>query len=152
MTIPVLTTQVLKFVLPGNPIPKHRPRFARTHECGTGHVHHTRVYSDQSQEMQSLAFLVKSQSSLSEPLNIPVKVRVTFYMQIPKSLGEKRKRILDGTPHSKKPDLDNLIKTLDVLVSAGNVIKDDSLIAEIYAIKVYSLQPRTVIEISELTI
>ena len=135
----------MQFILPGNPVPKHRPRFSRTHACGTGHA-----YSDQSQEMAHLALLVRSQCGLVNPLTCPVSVKALFYMPIPKSLSNKRRLSLEGTPHYKRGDIDNFIKlALDVLVKAGNIIKDDSLVVEIHALKLYSQKPRTEIAIKE---
>lgn len=38
------------------------------------------------------------------------KVRITFYMPIPKSISKKEKAKRLGNPHKFKPDLDNLCK------------------------------------------
>ncbi len=50
--------------------------------------------------------------------------------------------------HIKKPDVDNLIKLyLDVI--SGIVMQDDNCVSLGSAIKVYSINPRTVIYIEE---
>ena len=52
--------------------------------------------------------------------------------------------------HSRKPDLDNLIKMLaDTVQGKHRMILDDSQICRIQAEKVYSKQPRTEIIIEE---
>lgn len=95
----VVSTPVLSIVLPGNPIPKHRPRFANG-----------RVYNDQARVAQSLSFLVRAQCRLStpvlsEPISKPVSIDTVFYMQIPKSMSKKKQLLLLGTYHSIRPDL-----------------------------------------------
>jgi len=68
-------------------------------------------------------------------------------MPIPKSKSSK----LDGTPHYKRPDNDNLQKMyLDCLQMAGNILTDDSIVSEIHAYKVYSKNPRTEIVIEPI--
>jgi len=147
----------MKIVLPGNPIPKHRPRFTRS----------GRAYNDQRKEMEDLSFLVIAQlqddpvknnrkNNISGeckqhsflPFTGPVKLAVTFYMPISKSLSKKKQQELDGTPHYKRPDLDNLIKIMDLLNCI--VVVDDAIISEIHAYKKYSSNPRTEIEILSL--
>ena len=38
------------------------------------------------------------------------KVRITFYIPVPKSVTKKERIIRLGNPHKQKPDLDNLCK------------------------------------------
>lgn len=39
--------------------------------------------------------------------------KATFYMAIPKSASKKRRAELLGTPHTVRPDLDNMLKSLN---------------------------------------
>ena len=57
-----------------------------------------------------------------------------------------RKSQKNGLPHFSKPDTDNLIKTyLDALNKIA--WRDDSLVYTVHAIKLWSDNPRTIIEI-----
>jgi len=131
----------MKISLPGKPVPKHRPRFTKK-----GHA-----YDDQAKIMDEIAYLIRTQCDLSCPYRIPVSLSIIFFMPIPKSLSKKKQMELSGTPHLKRPDLDNYLKTYgDCIVKAGNVITDDAIIAEIHAAKIYSTQPRTEIIITPI--
>ena len=65
-------------------------------------------------------------------------------MPIPKSWPKKRKEKALGAPHSSRPDLDNLVKFVgDAL---NDVLwKDDMVICEIAARKIYSPSPKTLL-------
>lgn len=101
-----------------------------------------------------------------------VKVDVTFYMKAPQSISKKptprartetwekfKRFIKEFIWHTSKPDLDNLVKAvLDSISQAGYskidksgmVWKDDSLICDLHARKLYSPNPRIEIEIEEI--
>jgi len=128
----------VKIILPGKPIPKHRPRFTKRGF----------TYDDQSKIMKKLSILAKSQYPSQEPINSPISINVIFYMPIPKSLSNKKRQMLNGAYHHSRPDLDNLVKTLDILNKI--IFSDDALVSEIYACKKYSLEPRTEIKIELL--
>lgn len=67
---------------------------------------------------------------------------IMFYMPMPRSWSEKKRKEHVGNPHRQKPDLDNLIKALgDALYG------DDSSIASISAAKVWS--SKAAIDITE---
>lgn len=68
-------------------------------------------------------------------------------MPIPKKLSKKNRMLVVGIPHSKRPDLTNLIKFTEDALN-GVLWEDDSIIYEIYAKKVYGETPKTVIETS----
>lgn len=77
----------------------------------------------------------------------PLKIQIIFYMPIPKSISKKKKMLLNGSQHTKKPDLDNLLKA--VLDGMNDIVYyDDAQVFNIFASKFYSDSPRTVIEIS----
>jgi Holliday junction resolvase RusA-like endonuclease len=131
----------IEIIIPGDPIPKHRPRFTR----------HGRTYSDQSEIMKNVSMIISSQHNANKPYKNPVKLSAVFFMPIPKSISKKKKSMINGTPHIKKPDIDNLLKFYcDCMVKSGNIIIDDSVIAEIYATKIYSLCPRSVFTVKDI--
>ena len=59
---------------------------------------------------------------------IPLTATVTAFFTVPKSTSKKKAAALDGTPHIKRPDADNVAKAiLDAL--NGHAYNDDSAIA-----------------------
>lgn len=78
-----------------------------------------------------------------------LKVDVIFVMPIPQSLSKKKRESLDGEYHTKKPDIDNLLKT--VLDACNGIVWiDDNVVCNIHARKVYGLEPCTKIEITTI--
>jgi Holliday junction resolvase RusA-like endonuclease len=50
---------------------------------------------------------------------------IVFILAMPQSLSKRKKAVLDGKPHQKRPDLDNLIKALgDAVYGEDSVIWD----------------------------
>lgn len=110
----------MKIIVPGEPVPKGRPRFNRS----TGSVYTpatTRSYE------QAIGFLAMAQrEKIKEGC---AKVGMLFYTR-------------------KQADLDNLIKSgLDGL--NGQAFTDDKQVSEIYAARVYSNNPRVEIIVEE---
>ena len=72
-----------------------------------------------------------------EPIEGPIRLTITFSMQIPKSwsMGKKHSAEIGMTRPIGTPDLDNLIKMIDAL--NGLAFKDDSQIVELFAVKKY---------------
>lgn len=123
----------------GDPVAKKRPRFCvRAGFARAYDIQGVHYYIFQSQ--------VKEQYC-HEPINIPISIKLKYFMPMPKSWSKKRKLEKESQVHDTKSDLDNLIKfSLDAM--NGLVYRDDALIYEIYAIKIYSSEPRTEIEIN----
>lgn len=94
---------------------------------------------------ESIGWYIRDVMSRAQPLDGPVIVpRIVFRMPIPKSLALK---VNEGSLHTKKPDIDNLIKGL---FDAANGIAwvDDNRICKIGSIeKVYSHSPGIYFEI-----
>lgn len=122
------------YTLSGPPVPQPRPRFTHkgfTYDPATIFKEHSR----KELIAQRLAGLV---------INTPISLCATFFMPIPNSLTKKKKTLLISQPHhSKKPDLDNLLKYLLDCISKNVLIFDDSLIHTIYSKKLYDSDPRT---------
>ena len=57
---------------------------------------------------------------------------VRFYFPMPKSWSQKKKRELAGKPHQQKPDLDNLLKSVQ-----DCLLPEDSAIHKVEASKVW---------------
>lgn len=110
----------IEFTVPGVPIGKGRPRFTkdgRAHTPGK-----TREYENKVIQCW------KCQSGKGFADGIPLIATVTAFFTVPKSMSKKKATALDGTPHIKRPDADNVAKAiLDAL--NGHAYNDDSVIA-----------------------
>jgi Holliday junction resolvase RusA-like endonuclease len=59
---------------------------------------------------------------------IPLRATVTAFFTVPRSTSKKKAAAMDGTPHIKRPDADNVAKAiLDAL--NGHAYNDDGAIA-----------------------
>jgi Holliday junction resolvase RusA-like endonuclease len=74
---------------------------------------------------------------------------MTFYMPIPASLSRKKQLELIGKFHTKKPDIDNIIKGLFDAIN-GLCWKDDNQVCRLTASKVYDEDPRIEFEVIEI--
>ena len=85
-----------------------------------------------------------------KPFEEAVRLTILAEFQIPKSWPKWRKNgaILGESPHSSKPDLDNIIKQIKDAFK-GVVYRDDALVSEISAKKRYGVQPKLVITVSQ---
>ena len=130
----------------GNPIAKARPRFSRRGKF---------VVTYNAQETEEGRWLWEAKQQINQPpLEGPIKIDCTFYMSRPKShygTGKNAGKLKASAPtfHTKKKDLDNLIKM--ILDCLNHVAwKDDSQVCQIKAQKSYSDNPRTEIQIYAL--
>ena len=120
------------------PVPKGRPRF----HIQNGHVmtftpRKTRVFE------KDIANIYVNQRGKFYDKGTPLEMIAVFYMPIPKSVSKimRQNMIKDFVKHTKKSDLDNLIKALlDAL--NGIAYADDAQIVKLSAQKVYAETPR----------
>jgi Holliday junction resolvase RusA-like endonuclease len=131
---------MIKLVIPGKPIAKKRPRFARRGKFVV-------TYNDQETEEGRFLFHIQQQWK-DEPLKGAVFLQVIFYMPIPKGTSAKNiKRMMDREiEHTKKPDVSNLLKFTEDCMN-GIVWKDDSQVCSMVAQKQYNEKPQTIISI-----
>jgi Holliday junction resolvase RusA-like endonuclease len=109
------------FVVPGQPKPKGRPRFARG-----------RIYSPSGPEEKRLREHIRMQMVHKDAYEVDVALKVTFYR-------EDKRRV----------DLDNMVKLLTDAMN-GLVYVDDVQIVDIHAKKLHDKRnPRTEVEIWE---
>ncbi|MEE6636920.1 RusA family crossover junction endodeoxyribonuclease [Limosilactobacillus pontis] len=135
---------MIKLTFDFPPVAQARPRATR---FGRGirlyDLEPVHVYKKQLAE--SARFMYKG-----ELLTGPLKVTIRFYREIQRSESKKRHRLKaqGAIRPTKKPDLDNYIKsTLDGL--NGVLWTDDNEIVELHTGKYYSDQPRVEIEVEE---
>ena len=132
---------MIKFTIPGHPVPQGRPRFYRRGRfVGT-------YDPAESASFKNRVALFAKQAGI-EPLAGPVSIAVTFYLRRPKRM--MGKKWLDmPEPCAKRPDADNLFKAVTDGLS-GIAYLDDGQICIVVIEKKYHEKtgaPRTEIEI-----
>ena len=111
------------YFLPITPVAKGRPRFTRNGGCYTPAK--TREYEE--------AIAAFAMPLFPSPLCGPLRLDVVFYLHRPKALKKTDKPAW----HTKKPDLDNLIKAVKDALN-GIAWIDDSQVCQIRAEKFYA--------------
>lgn len=66
---------------------------------------------------------------------------ISFYIPMPSSWSEKKKKSHNGQPHRSKPDLDNMVKAFLDAIFANNEA-DDCIVHRITADKFWALEGR----------
>ena len=117
---------MIHFKIEGKPVPQGRPRAVR---MGAG----VRMYDPPKSKVykQMVAAKVRSYMKINgiQTITEPLAVHLNFYFTPPKSYSKKRIRAIEAKEElfTKKPDLDNLAKS--ILDSCNNLLfKDDSQI------------------------
>lgn len=75
---------------------------------------------------------------------LPGELHLTFFIQMPKSWGHKKRMAMLGAPHQQKPDVDNLCKSF---MDAWKT--DDSHVYELHAYKYWAEQPSIELEVDD---
>ena len=132
----------IKFSIPGNPKHQQRHRHVTTGKF-------TRTY-DPSAKGKADFLLQSKYYAPKSPILGDIKLTVWFCMKRPKNhygTGKNQHKLKSNAIyHTKKPDIDNLVKF--VMDSLNKVFwKDDSQVCSLIAVKIYDEKPRTVIQI-----
>lgn len=130
-----------KIVLFGCPVAQTRMRMSNRGGF-------SRLYDPKAKEKESIRLQMMAQKP--EKLFEHPHISFLFYLPIPDSLSKKQKVELmtENYRHEKKPDVDNFIKLyLDCM--DGIFFEGDQKISIGAAYKIYSENPRTVIEMVE---
>ena len=129
---------MVRFTIPGEPVPKGRPRVTKT-----GHVYtpqNTRDYEEYVKHCYK-----------GPMLEGQIRAYVDVFLQIPKSASQakKKKMLMQIERPTKRPDLDNLAKTvLDAINGLG--YKDDSQVVSLRIDKYWSENPRIEVNLREI--
>lgn len=132
-----------KFEIYEKAIGKERPRYsAKTHRVYTP----TRTSTFEGKVKN--AFLAKYNTQ-TEPTEKPVEAIIKIQFAPPESLNKKKKNTLLFTPYDKRPDCDNLAKSiLDAL--NGLAYKDDKQITYLSIEKLYGEENKIEVDLEEI--
>mgnify|MGYP003649162720 CR=1 FL=1 len=134
------------FTVETTPVAKGRPKFRRIGNF---------VSTYSPKKTKDYETLIKEAAiqcmGKHDPLETPVSLSIAFGMPLPKSYSKKRKEAcLTGIErHLKKPDLDNMIKSVSDAMN-GIVYRDDGQIVTITARKSYQTEPCVFIWVREI--
>ena len=135
---------IVNFEVPGDPIPKGRPRFARRGMF-------VQTYTDLKTIEYETLVATKARIAMgsSEPLKSHLTVFLYLRYTVPASYTKKRKEeCLNGFEYPKRIDLDNCYKSITDAMN-GIVYVDDSQIVEAHILKCYAEEPGANIMIQE---
>lgn len=138
-----MTVIVIDIEMPGGPVAKARPKFAR----GRAYTP-TKTTNYES----ALGLMANKAMAGKKPFECAVAVRVVVRLPIPAlwPMTERKAAIEGLTPPIKRPDLDNYIKAIfDALNKI--VFRDDSQVVELSARKIYAAEPGVRVEIAPLS-
>ncbi len=134
----------ITITIPGPPIAKKRPRFARRGKF-------VQTYNDQQTEEGK--WLLFARQHITKRFTGPVWINCEFVIQRPKShygTGKNSSALkTSAPPHCvTKPDVDNLVKFVKDCLN-GEAWNDDSQVVGLIASKFYGDEAKTVVVIRE---
>ena len=133
---------IVKFVIPGDPVAKGRPRsFVRNGRVSCYTPEKTARY-------ENLVRVVAQQAmGSSPPIEGAVSLVIRAFLAIPVSWSLKKQRAaaLGEITPTKRPDLDNIVKAIKDGAN-GVTWRDDSQVTDVWASKRYGA-PRVEIEV-----
>jgi Holliday junction resolvase RusA-like endonuclease len=133
------------FVVPGEPVPKARPRF--TMQGGKARTYTPTSSAAYETIIGLLAHAAMRAQGIAEPMKGALHVQVQAFFPVPQSWSKKRKAAAQW--HASRPDLDNVVKSaLDGLNMVA--FADDGQVASVYATKAYSDTPRLEVAVYEI--
>jgi Holliday junction resolvase RusA-like endonuclease len=128
----------IMFTVYGEPVAKGRPRFSTRGKFPVAYTpEKTKTYESE------VGMMAKAAMGASEALEGALEAFIYVTFAVPASYSKKRTEacLSDLEKHTKRPDLDNVIKLIFDGMN-GIVFKDDSQITSIHATKVYGEVPK----------
>jgi Holliday junction resolvase RusA-like endonuclease len=123
----------IMFTIYGEPVPKGRPRFSTRGKFPIAYTpEKTKNYES------DVGMMAKAAMGASEPLEGALEAFIYVTFPVPASYSKKRTEacLSNSEKHTKKPDLDNVVKA--VLDGMSDIVfLSDSQITSIHATKVY---------------
>jgi Holliday junction resolvase RusA-like endonuclease len=117
----------LQFEIQGKPVAAARPRVSLK-----GHAY---LPKKTVMAKKAVAEIARHANQQRAPIETPVIIEIKFFFAPPKNLYKKR---MSHVARPKKPDIDNLVKTVLDGITQAEVWKDDSLVVDMRAVKLYS--------------
>jgi Holliday junction resolvase RusA-like endonuclease len=140
-----LIKKKVEFTVPGKPFGKQRPRVVRRGRF-------TSTYTPkETVEYENKVIRSYKQQSKGTVLSGPIKAEILGIFEIPKSATKKEASsiIYGETPYTKKPDSDNIGKSiLDAL--NGIAYHDDSAVCDLRVQKTYGNSPKVNVRLEEI--
>jgi Holliday junction resolvase RusA-like endonuclease len=137
-----MTPAVYAFTVPGNPVGKARARVV---------LNRGKVRAFTPDKTARFENLVRMAFASAYPNHVPVRgaisLSITALFEPPKSM--RFKGVVEQTPHTKRPDADNVLKAIADGLN-GVAFRDDSQVAHAVCRKAYSYVPRTVVIIQPI--
>lgn len=137
---------MVEFTIPGQPVAKGRPRFARR---GAG----VATYTDaKTAGYENLVRMVASVAMAGrEPVTGPLHLTISLGLQVPGSWSNRRRQMAysGAIRATKKPDADNVLKGIKDGCN-GIVWRDDAQVVQITLRKDYSATPCATVMVSML--
>lgn len=137
---------MISFNIPGQPVAKGRPKFARRGAFVTTYT------PEKTVNYENLVKMAASQGMAGRtPSAAPLEMEVCLWMQIPASWSKKKRAaaVIGQVMPTKKPDADNCLKGLKDGCN-GIVWRDDAQVVSIILQKKYSETPMACIIVREL--
>lgn len=139
----------LRVFIPGEPCAQGRPRFStaggfvRAYDPAKSRNYKAYVKAVCAEEAKKQGWLFNT--------DLPLKVEIIAGLSIPSSKSKKWKQAaMDGKEKpTKKPDVDNIVKTVTDALS-GVIYKDDKQITSLVVGKIYSVRPGVALVIKML--
>lgn len=129
----------IKFVIHTTPTGKGRPRVV----IAKGKPHAFTPFRTMVAEQEIKMAVYQRYKELPFSPGTPLSLSVVFYLARPKSLPKK------VAEHTKKPDIDNLLKTLMDGLS-GYLFHSDAEVVQVIASKRYGIPARIELEVEEM--
>ena len=134
----------LTFTIPGQPVAKGRPKFARQ----GGFV---RAYTpEKTVAYETLVKLAAGEAMAgAAPMQGPLALLLLLYVQIPKSTTKRDRAAIEAGRFlpTKKPDIDNVLKAITDAMN-GIVYLDDAQIVTVTVTKIYADTPRAEVRVT----
>ena len=135
---------MIKFIIPGKPQGKARPRFRRcSNYVSTYSPKQTIEYENKVKKIA----IEQCKDKLNKEYNGTVKMSIKAYFKPNKSISKKQYDLLIGKYYLKKSDADNIAKIICDSLN-GVAYKDDSQVAYLTVKKEYSKEERVEVAIS----
>lgn len=118
----------ITFFAYGPIVGKQRPRFRRVRTKGKDFIGTYTPKKTKTYEELIAESYKRANSGMAFPEGA-LEIEILFYFKMPDSWSQKKKEMMNGTPCTKRPDLDNCIKSVQDGLN-GICFSDDSQISD----------------------